>query len=40
MVSVPESWGQHVRTIVIAVVIVVAVAYGVDLSGVPYFPRV
>ncbi|GGK94349.1 hypothetical protein Ppa06_64780 [Planomonospora parontospora subsp. parontospora] len=37
--SMPESWGRHVRTIIIAIVIVVALAYGVDLGAFPYFPR-
>lgn len=35
-VTIPASWGRHVRTVVIAIVIVIAIAYGVDLP----LPRV
>ncbi|WP_371785533.1 hypothetical protein [Streptosporangium subroseum] len=38
-VKLPESAGLHVRRIIITIVIVVAVAYGVDLSVLPWFPR-
>ncbi|MFC4900016.1 hypothetical protein ACFQVD_37175 [Streptosporangium amethystogenes subsp. fukuiense] len=35
-VRIPGEWGRHMRTIVITVVIVVAVAYGVDMSVLPF----
>lgn len=39
VVRVPASWGRYVRTIVVTVVIVVGVAYGLDVSALPWAPR-
>ncbi|MGJ6963276.1 hypothetical protein ACSDR0_15325 [Streptosporangium sp. G11] len=39
-VQIPGEWGRHVRTIVITIVIVVAVAYELNVSGLPWMPRV
>ncbi|MGW0447161.1 hypothetical protein ACWDWV_17550 [Streptosporangium sandarakinum] len=37
-VEIPESWGRHLRVVVITIVIVLGAAYGVDLGALP-FPR-
>ncbi|MFI6637176.1 hypothetical protein ACIBI7_50545 [Nonomuraea fuscirosea] len=34
-ISIPHSWGPHVRAVVITIVIVVAVLLGVDFSLLP-----
>ncbi|GAB2468122.1 hypothetical protein GCM10027187_40390 [Streptosporangium sandarakinum] len=37
-IRVPESWGRHLRVIIITIVIVLGAACGVDLGVLP-FPR-
>ncbi|MFI6536709.1 hypothetical protein ACIBHY_29955 [Nonomuraea sp. NPDC050547] len=35
-ISVPAEWGKHLKVVIITIVIVVAVALGVDINGLPF----